>query len=58
MRGKELNFDLEVWYCRNCNRYFYTDKSSDDSDIGCPYGCHGGLEYKGRFKVSGSKCEE
>jgi len=57
---KELHFDLEVWYCRSCNKYFYTDRENRDDEDGfvCPYCCCGELEYKGRFEVSGSKREE
>lgn len=61
MRDKEHHFDLQAWYCGSCNKYFYTDTSDegkDDDDFACPYGCYGGLEYNGRFKVSGKKCEE
>lgn len=60
MRDKEHHFDLQAWYCGGCNRYFYTDnKNRDDpADFTCPHGCYGGLEYNGRFKVSGKKCEE
>lgn len=58
MGRKKHEFDIEAFYCASCNRYFYIDTKDKrvgrhDTDLKCPYGCSGEVEFNGDFVVKG-----